>query len=120
VISDVMAAKRGNDVGAPSPFEHSCLLPDDLEGGADPAGRENVGDPFRRIIARGQQVILRIEPEDDQHVAGSRGRKERRARGKGHAERQRRRDRQMPRPNHRGIISRSLRAARSSSSEMTP
>ena len=57
---------------AATPLEHARLLADDLERARTPRADRISATRFGRVVAGRQQVVLRVEPEDDEHVAGCR------------------------------------------------
>src|SRR5882762_11304809 len=65
MIANIVLLQRGNDVAPATPFEHPCLLADNLERRADAAFCQHLGQPQTGIIICWQKVIFRVEPEDD-------------------------------------------------------
>ena len=68
VVADVVFLQLGNYVAATAPLQNARLFADQFECGADAALGEHVCQPFGRVVVRGQQVVLGIEPEDDLEV----------------------------------------------------
>ena len=68
VIADLVLLERRDDIGPLALLQHPRLLADHLEGRTHAAGRQDLGDFLRGIVAGGQEVVLRVEPEDDVHL----------------------------------------------------
>ena len=71
VVADLVASQGGDYVLAAAPLEGARLLAHHLEGGADALLRQQLRHPLRRVIARGKDVVLGVEPEDDVDPAGA-------------------------------------------------
>ncbi|HKT68704.1 MAG TPA: hypothetical protein VJP83_04670 [Terriglobales bacterium] len=68
VVTDIVAAKRGDDVRASTSFQRACLLSHYLKGCWDAFSSEEFGKALGRIITGRQNVVLSIEPKD--HIYG--------------------------------------------------
>ena len=65
VVADLVFLERVDDVGPPAAFQLASLFADDLERAADVLLRQEFGDVQGGIVASRQDIILRVEPEDD-------------------------------------------------------
>ena len=65
VIADLVFLQGGDHVGSLALFQRARLLADDLEGGANALAGEEVGHLESGVVAGGQEVVFRVEPEDD-------------------------------------------------------
>ena len=65
VVTDVVLSQRQNHVAPTALLEDARLFTDQLEGRANVALCEHLSQALRGVVIRGQQVILRVEPEDD-------------------------------------------------------
>ena len=70
VITDGMLLKRRDDIGSMPPFQSARLLADQLKRGADSLLSEERRQPFRRVIAGRQDLILGVEPENNINLGG--------------------------------------------------
>ena len=68
VVTYVVLLQFGNHVAPSALLEDARLFPDQFECGADAAFGEHLGQALCCVVVRRQQVILRIEPEDDVDV----------------------------------------------------
>ena len=73
MIGDIVLLESGDYI-PPSPrFKHARFLAHDLEGGADVTVRQHLRQALARLIIRGQNVILSVEPKDNAHLRGGGG-----------------------------------------------
>ncbi len=63
-----MLLERLDHVGAAAPLQRQRFLADHLEHHADALLEQPAREPQRGIVARRQEVVLGIEPEDDVHL----------------------------------------------------
>src|SRR5205807_6714329 len=70
VVADSMFLECGDDVGAMAALERARLLADDLECRLNALLGEERRQPFGRVIALRQDVVLGIEPKDDTDLTG--------------------------------------------------
>ena len=65
VVADVVTLERRDHVASAALFEHAGLLANDLERGPHTQPRQHLRQALRRIVIRGQDVVLGVEPEHD-------------------------------------------------------
>ena len=60
---------QGRDhVAARAPLQDAGLLAHDLERAADPARGQDLGHALRGVVARREEVVLGVEPQDHHHL----------------------------------------------------
>ena len=76
VVPDIVTAQRADHVAASARFQHARLFSNHFERGAHAEIFEVRRNAQRRIVGRGLDVVLGIEPEHDVDGAfrGKRGR----------------------------------------------
>src|SRR6185436_820508 len=68
MITDVMLFERIDHVSPAAFFEHARLFTDQLERRANFSFSEQFRETFGSVVVRRQEVIVRVEPEDDVHI----------------------------------------------------